>query len=244
MLVAERLTKRYGSVRACDGVSFSVGAGEIVALAGANGAGKSTVLRLVSGIAIPDEGRCVACGFDARERAVEARRSIGSMLEDAPLYRELTVRSHLAFSAAVFGMPRAAARSAVDGALREWDLVPFADARAAVLPKGVRQRVAIACAVVHDPAIVVLDEPANGLDPVQVSRLKALLLALRSRGKAILVSTHALRDAEGLCDRVIVISSGSVAADLSMESFLDASPNRSAEASFLSIVRGASGAKP
>lgn len=241
MLTAERLSKRYGTVTACKDVSFSLGEGEIVALAGINGAGKSTVIRLVAGIMSADAGRIVVCGHDMRDDPTGARREIGSMFEDVPLYRDMTVRSHLDFSVSAYGLRADAAKAAVDRAIRDCDLSDFADTLIDRLPKGGRQRLAIACAIAHDPAILLLDEPANGLDPVQAERFRALLRSLRGRGKSILVSTHALTDMESLCDRVIVIDSGSIAADLPTGEFRNASPSRSVERSFLDLVSKPSG---
>jgi ABC-2 type transport system ATP-binding protein len=234
MLTAERLSKKFGSVIACDAVSFTLDSGEIAALAGVNGAGKSTLIKMLAGVLKPDCGAVAVCGHDMS--AVEARRSVGSMFEDAPLWGEMTVRSHLALSASAYGLSRSDARNAVDRALAECDLSDAPNAPVDRLPKGIRQRLSLALAIAHEPRVLVLDEPTAGLDPVQLSRFRTLMLTLRGRGTSILMSTHVMQEAESLCDRVIVIDSGSLKADLPVESFRDLSRSRSLEDSFISLI--------
>lgn len=244
MLIAERLSKKYGNVTACEAISFSLSAGEIAALAGINGAGKTTLLKLLTGVLACDEGRCVVCGHDMGTSPLEARRVIGSVLEDSPLYRDMTVRSHLAFTASVYRLSRAESKKSVDRALVDCDLSDVANMPVDCLPKGVRQRLALALALVHEPSILVLDEPTSGLDPVQLSRFRSLMLSLRERGTTIVISTHILQEAESLCDRVLVIDSGSLKADLPLESFRNLSPSRTLEDSFLTLIAHTTGATP
>lgn len=244
MLVAERLSKKYGNVTACDAISFSLAAGEIAALAGVNGAGKTSLLKMLTGVLAYDDGRCIACGRDMGTSPLEARRVIGSVLEDAPLYRDMTVRSHLAFAASVYRLSRAESKTSVDHALADCDLSNVANMPVDRLPKGVRQRLALALALVHEPRILVLDEPTSGLDPVQLSRFRSLMLSLRERGTTIIISTHILQEAESLCDRILVIDSGSLKADLPIESFRNLSPSRELEDSFLSLIAHATGETP
>lgn len=234
MLTAERLTKKFGSVVACGAVSFSVSPGEIAVLAGVNGAGKSTLVKMLAGVLSPDEGRVVACGHGMPD--IEARRAVGSVFEDAPLWRDMTVSSHIALSVSAYGLSRTDARHAVERSLDECDLEGVANAPVDRLPKGIRQRLALALAIAHGPRALVLDEPTAGLDPVQLSRFEALMCSLRDKGTAILMSTHVLQEAESLCDRVLVIDSGSLKADLHVDAFRDLSPSRSLGDSFLTLI--------
>lgn len=236
MLKAECLNKKYGPVTACADISFTLAAGEITALAGVNSAGKSTLMKMLSGVLTPDSGRCIAGDYDMRIFPVEARSIIGTLFEDTPLYQDMSVRSHLLFSASVHGLSRASSTSALNLMLDTCDLSRFANERVGTLSKGVRQRLALALAMVHDPDILVLDEPSSGLDPVQLSLFRSLMLSLKNRGKTILVSTHIMQEVESLCDRVIVIDDGMLKADLSLDAFRNASPSRTLEDSFLTLI--------
>jgi ABC-2 type transport system ATP-binding protein len=236
MLKAECLTKKYGPVTACADISFSLAAGEITALAGINGAGKSTLMKMISGVLMPDSGRCFVGDFDMRVFPVESRRIIGTIFEDTPLYQDMSVRSHLSFSASVHGLSRSATTSAVNRMLDTCDLSLVANQQVGTLSKGVRQRLALALAIVHDPGILVLDEPSSGLDPVQISLFRSIMLSLKNQGKTILISTHIMQEVESLCDRILVLDSGTLKADLSLDAFRNASQSHTLEDSFLSLI--------
>ena len=211
MIRCEQLTKCYGSVRAIDGVSFTVEAGEVAALLGPNGAGKSTVMRLLTGYVSPTAGRALVGGIDVAEQPVTARRQIGYLPEQVSLYPELTVRRYLAFVGEVKGLPGRLRRDAVAQVIERCGLGEVVDRHSGKLSKGYRQRVGLAQALLGDPAVLVLDEPTVGLDPVQAVEMRALLRSLA--GRTVLLSTHNLAEASGLCSRIIILSHGRLVAE-------------------------------
>jgi len=207
----EQLTKYFGSVRAVTDVSFGVGEGEVAARLGPNGAGKSTVMRLLTGYVSPTSGRALVGGVDVAEQPVTARRQIGYLPEQVSLYPELTVRRYLAFVGEVKGLPGRLRRDAVAQVIECCGLGEVADRHNGKLSKGYRQRVGLAQALLGDPAVLVLDEPTVGLDPVQAVEMRALLRTLA--GRTVLLSTHNLAEASALCSRVIILSHGGVVAE-------------------------------
>ena len=215
MIRCEQLTKYYGSVRAIADVSFTVAAGEVAALLGPNGAGKSTVMRLLTGYVSPTAGRAFVGGVDVAAQPVPARRQIGYLPEQVSLYPELTVRRYLAFVGEVKGLAGRARRAAVGAVIERCGLGEVADRHSGKLSKGYRQRVGLAQALLGDPAVLVLDEPTVGLDPVQAVDMRALLRALA--GRTVLLSTHNLTEASALCSRIVIRSRGQVVAEDSAE---------------------------
>ena len=211
MIRCEQLTKYYGSVRAIEGVSFTVGEGEVAALLGPNGAGKSTVMRLLTGYVSPTSGRALVSGVDVAAQPVTARRQIGYLPEQVSLYPELTVRRYLAFVGEVKGLAGRPRRDAVAQVIECCGLGEVADRHNGKLSKGYRQRVGLAQALLGDPAVLVLDEPTVGLDPVQAVEMRALLRTLA--GRTVLLSTHNLVEASALCSRIIILSHGCVVAE-------------------------------
>jgi len=207
----EQLTKYYGSVRAVGDVSFGVGTGEVAALLGPNGAGKSTVMRLLTGYVSPTAGRVLVGGVDVAEQPVTARRRIGYLPEQVSLYPELTVRRYLAFVGEVKGLPGRVRRRAMAEVIERCGLGEVADRHNGKLSKGYRQRVGLAQALLGDPAVLVLDEPTVGLDPVQAVEMRALLRTLS--GRTVLLSTHNLVEASALCSRIIILSQGQLVAE-------------------------------
>lgn len=196
-------------------MSFTVGRGEIAALLGPNGSGKTTVMRMLTGFFAPTAGRVVVGGFDVGADPLRARQGIGYLPEQIALYPDLSVRRFLAFVAGVRGLAGAAARRAVEAALERCALTQVAERATGKLSKGFRQRVGLAQAILGDPAVLVLDEPTVGLDPVQTVEFRHLLRGLT--GCTVLLSTHLLPEASLLCSRVIVLREGRVVADDSAE---------------------------
>jgi len=212
MLRADDLHKGFGSLRAVRGVSFDLPPGCVVGMLGPNGAGKTTTIRMITGYWPPDSGRVVVDGIDMRDDTGEARRRIGYLPESAPLYPEMRVADYLGFRAKIFGLARGARRAAVDKAVERCWLGDVRGRRIGVLSKGYRQRVGLAAAILHEPPVMVLDEPTNGLDPTQIGETRKLVREL-ARDRTLLFSSHVLSEVERLSDRVIVIAGGRVRAD-------------------------------
>ncbi len=210
MLRVEGLVKRFGALDAVRGVSLEVDGGEIVGLLGPNGAGKTTTLRCIAGILQPTAGRISLAGHDLASETDAAKRCLAYVPELPSPYELLTVTEHLRFVAAAFGAEPEPAY--LEELLRRLDLWEKRHALAATLSKGMRQKLACACAFIHRPRIYLFDEPLIGIDPKGARELKDLLLERRAGGDAVLVSTHMLDTAERLCDRVIIMHRGEVLA--------------------------------
>ena len=206
------LRKSYGSTRAVDGVSFSVNRGEIRGFLGPNGAGKSTTIRSITGYQCPDAGDIKICGLDVRQQGIEARERIGYLPESLPLYWEMRVDEYLEFMARSRGLSGAKAHRRVSEVIDDLNLGRMRKRATGSLSKGYRQRVGLAQAIVHDPDVLILDEPTNGLDPEQIIEIRELLLRL-SKTKAILFSTHILQEISAICTRVMIIRDGKLIAD-------------------------------
>jgi len=212
MIRVERLSKRYGTARAVDRISFEVGRGEIVGLLGPNGAGKTTTMRMLTTFLPPTSGRAALAGHDVLDEPLAVRRSVGYLPENVPLYPEMRVREYLVFRAKLKDVPRARRRSAVDEVLARCALTDVETKVLGHLSKGYRQRVGLAEAMVHDPDILILDEPTAGLDPIQILQVRGLIRELGDR-HTILLSTHIMSEVEAVCSRVIVIAQGHIAED-------------------------------
>jgi ABC-2 type transport system ATP-binding protein len=211
-LVAERLTRLFDDRVAVRDVTLSVNAGEIVALLGPNGAGKTTTMRMLAGLILPTAGRISINQIELSEAASSTARGAVGLLTEAPgLWERLTVRLNLLTYARLQGI--AAPESRVDATLRLVDLLDRAEDLAGKLSKGLKQRVAIARALLHEPPVLLLDEPTSGLDPSSARDMRDLIVALRSEGRAILVSTHNLAEAEELADRIAVLKTELLAFD-------------------------------
>jgi ABC-2 type transport system ATP-binding protein len=211
MLKADGLTKRYGAVTAVDGITFEVPAGRIVGLVGNNGAGKTTTLKMLCGVLEPSAGSATVDGRATLH--AEARRSLGFLPEDSPLYDDQTPLQYLAFFARLYGLRRTGATGRARALLRDLRLdEPYWTRPIGQLSKGSQRKVAIARALLHDPAVLILDEPASGLDPATRRELDQVLADLRQKGKAILLSAHNLKQVEELCDDIVLLHAGKVAA--------------------------------
>ena len=212
MIRVERLSKRYGTVKAVDSVSFEVGRGEIVGLLGPNGAGKTTTMRMLTTFLAPTSGKADLAGHDTLDEPLEVRKRVGYMPESVPLYTEMRVREYLNFRAKLKDVPRSKRRASVDEVVSRCALGEVEDRVLGHLSKGFRQRVGLAEAMVHDPDILILDEPTAGLDPIQIREVRALIRDL-GRRHTILLSTHIMSEVEAVCGRVIIIARGRIAAD-------------------------------
>ncbi len=203
------VTRRFGAFTAVDDVSFEVRRGEIFGLLGANGAGKTTTFRMLCGLLPPSGGTLEVAGFDLRKAAATARRRIGYMSQRFSLYGDLTVRQNLNFFSSVYLLAGARQRARIAWAEQEFALEPLLDAKAGELPLGFKQRLALACALMHEPAILFLDEPTSGVDPLARREFWRRINALAERQVTVLVTTHFLEEAE-YCDRLLVMAQGRV----------------------------------
>ena len=211
MIQVENLTKRYAGFTAVRDVSFQVSKGEIVGFLGPNGAGKSTTMRMLTGYLPPTSGSARIAGFDIFEQSAEARRHIGYLPESTPLYHDMRVSEYLRYRAALKGVENAKLRERVGDVLEMCNLQEKERALIGTLSKGQRQRVGLADALVHDPDLLILDEPTIGLDPNQIRQVRELIKNLANR-RTVLISTHILPEVEIMCSRVIVIHKGRIRA--------------------------------
>ena len=211
-ILVSQLTKQYGSQKAIDSLSFTLRPGEIVGFLGPNGAGKSTTMKLLTGYLTPTEGRAVVNGHDLADDAMAARRAIGYLPEHNPLYLDMYVREFLLFVGKLYGMKGKPLQARLEEMVQLCGLTVEQHKKIGQLSKGYRQRVGLAQALLHDPAVLILDEPTTGLDPNQLTEIRALI---RTAGadKTVLFSTHIMQEVEALCDRVIIISKGKIVAD-------------------------------
>jgi ABC-2 type transport system ATP-binding protein len=213
------VTKRFGAITAVDAMTFAVGRGDVLGFLGPNGAGKTTTMRLITGFLPPDAGRVHVCGGDVVALPVEAKRRIGYLPEGAPLYADMTPAGLLDFIARVRGLHGAARRRRIDDAVHRLHLGGVLAQPIGTLSKGFKRRVGLAQAILHDPEVLILDEPTDGLDPNQKHDVRALLREM-ARDKAIIISTHILEEVEALCTRALVVARGRLVADTSPEALL------------------------
>ncbi len=212
MIEARQLTKRFDICTAVDGVSFAVEKGEILGFMGPNGAGKSTTMRMITGYLPPSSGTAVIGGRDIVQDGLSARKMIGYLPENAPVYREMTVRGFLDFIADVRGFSRSTRREAVSGAVEKCFLTEVVNQSIGTLSKGFKQRVCFAQSILHDPPYLILDEPTDGLDPNQKHEVRQMIRTM-SAEKAVILSTHILDEMDAVCTRVIIIDDGVLVAD-------------------------------
>ncbi|HEY3637774.1 MAG TPA: ABC transporter ATP-binding protein [Rhizomicrobium sp.] len=212
MIEIEGLTKSFGPFAAVSGINLKVERGEVLGFLGPNGAGKSTTMKMVTGYLAPSSGRVRVCGFDIEHECLGAQRKIGYLPEGVPAYGDMTPRQFLAFIAAVRGYSGAEAKRRIDEAVGKTDLDPVLDQSIDTLSKGFKRRVGLAQAVLHDPPVLIMDEPTDGLDPNQKHSVRQLLRAMAPT-KAIIVSTHLLEEVEAICTRAVIIDRGRIVAD-------------------------------
>jgi len=210
MIRINNISKLYGEQRALDHVSFSIQKGEIVGLLGPNGAGKSTLMKILTCYLPPSEGTATVCGHSIFDDPMEVRRSIGYLSERNALYGDMYVREFLRFMAGIHKLPNA--RERVEEMIKLTGLTPESDKRISALSKGYKQRVGLAQALIHDPQILILDEPTTGLDPNQLEEIRSLIRNVGST-KAVLLSTHIMQEVEAMCTRAIIINHGQIVDD-------------------------------
>jgi ABC-2 type transport system ATP-binding protein len=222
VIEARGLSKRYGELVAVDGVSFAIAPGEVVGFLGPNGAGKTTTMRILTGFLPATDGTAAIAGHDIFEDPIAARRAVGYLPETPPLYPEMSVEGYLDYVARIKDVPRRERAAAVDRALARCGLADVRRRVIAALSKGYRQRVGLAQAIVHDPPVLILDEPTVGLDPIQIREIRSLIAELASerkgdRARTVILSTHILPEVEAICRRVLIIHRGRIVVDRPLE---------------------------
>jgi len=212
MITVEHLTRTYDSVKAVDDVSFTIGPGEVVGLLGHNGAGKTTIMKMITGYLEPSDGRVRIDGLDMEtdRRAIQSR--IGYLPENCPIYPEMTVAGYLQYIAALHGVEGDRMGELLVATLARTGLMDRATQLIGTLSRGYRQRVGVAQAILHQPKIIILDEPTNGLDPTQIQHMRSLIRELSTQA-TLIISTHILQEVQAVCDRVIIIQHGKKALD-------------------------------
>ena len=206
MLEVKNLKKNFGDFQAVKGVSFGVAEGEVLGFLGPNGAGKSTTMRMITGFLPPTEGTAVICGHDITSDPFAAKAALGYLPESAPSYKQMTVRDYLKFIAEVRGL--ADVKKAVADVIVKAKLEGVAAQTIETLSKGYRQRTAFAAAIIHDPKVLIMDEPTDGLDPNQKFTVREMIKDMAAQGKAIIISTHILEEVDAVCSKVVVIADG------------------------------------
>jgi len=212
MIAIDGLTKRFGAITAVDDISFTVKRGEVLGFLGPNGAGKSTTMKMVTGFLAPTAGTARVCGYDIQDQPIEAKRKIGYLPEGAPAYPDMTPAAFLEFIARVRNVDTGLRRKRIADAVEKTQLGEVLYQSIDTLSKGFKRRVGLAQALLHDPEVLVLDEPTDGLDPNQKHEVRSLIKAM-SYDKAIIISTHILEEVDAICTRAMIISGGRVVAD-------------------------------
>jgi len=211
-ITVQNITKTFGSQKALNNVSFTINKGEVVGFLGPNGAGKSTMMRILTTFYKADNGKAAVNGFDVLEAEKDVQKSIGYLPEHNPLYLEMYVKEYLVFNADVYKVDK----SRINDIIEQTGLSPEAHKKIGQLSKGYRQRVGLAAALLHDPEVLILDEPTTGLDPNQLIEIRKLIREI-GKEKTILLSTHIMKEVEAVCDRVIIINKGELVADKKLE---------------------------
>lgn len=227
MIDIEHLTKRFASITAVDDISFQVGRGEVLGFLGPNGAGKSTTMKMITGFLVPDAGRVLVGGVDIAEHPVRVKSGLGYLPEGAPLYGDMTPANFLEFVGQVRGLRGAALRRRVSETVDRVNLGQVLGQPIETLSKGFKRRVGIAQAILHDPDVLVLDEPTDGLDPNQKHEVRGLIRQM-AKEKAIILSTHILEEVDAVCSRAIIIADGRLVADGSPDQLEARAPRHNA----------------
>ncbi len=212
MIEIENVTKNFGPIAAVRGINLTVAKGEVLGFLGPNGAGKSTTMKIISGYLAPTSGRVRICGLDVEATPQAAQRALGYLPEGAPAYGDMTPRQFLKFIAEVRGLTGTEAKEKLAAAVEKTDLEPVLDQPIDTLSKGFKRRVGLAQAILHDPPVLVMDEPTDGLDPNQKHSVRKLIREMAAE-KAIIISTHLLEEVEAICTRAVIIDRGEVVAD-------------------------------
>ena len=236
MIVVKNLYKSFGDVQAVKGVSFEARDGEITGLLGPNGAGKTTTLRMLYSLLPPDQGEIRIDGLDPTRDAMEIKRTLGVVPDSRGLYSRLTARENISYYGELHGMNKNAIRDRIENLTRTLDMGEFIDRRTEGFSQGQRVKVAIARAMVHEPQTVLMDEPSNGLDVMSTRALRHYIRSLRDEGHSVVLSTHIMQEVAALCDRIVIIAKGEVAADGTAAELLERAGCDSLEDAFVKLI--------
>jgi sodium transport system ATP-binding protein len=236
MIVVKNLRKSFGQVKAVNGVSFEARDGQITGLLGPNGAGKTTTLRMLYSLLPPDEGEIRIDGLDPTRDAMEIKRTLGVVPDSRGLYARLTARENIRYYGELHGMKRRDIAHRIDELIETLDMSDFIDRRTEGFSQGQRVKVAIARAMIHEPQTVLMDEPSNGLDVMSTRALRDYVRSLRSNGHSVVLSTHIMQEVAALCDHIVIIAKGEVAADGTAEELLQRSGCESLEDAFVKLI--------
>jgi sodium transport system ATP-binding protein len=236
MITVTNLHKSFGEVKAVRGVSFEARDGEITGLLGPNGAGKTTTLRMLYSLLPPDEGEIRIDGLDPTQDAMEIKRTLGVVPDGRGLYTRLTARENIRYYGDLHGLKKAELEKRINELTQKLDMGDFIDRRTEGFSQGQRVKVAIARAMIHKPQTVLMDEPSNGLDVMSTRALREYILSLKSGGHSVVLSTHIMQEVAALCDRIVIIAKGEVAADGSAEELLARSGCSTLEDAFVELI--------
>jgi sodium transport system ATP-binding protein len=236
MIKVSNLHKSFGKVKAVQGVSFEARDGEITGLLGPNGAGKTTTLRMLYSLLPPDQGEIRIDGLDPTRDAMAIKRTLGVIPDSRGLYTRLTARENIRYYGQLHGMPEKKIRQRIDQLVETLDMQEFIDRRTEGFSQGQRVKVAIARAMVHEPQTVLMDEPSNGLDVMSTRALRDYIRSLRANGQSVVLSTHIMQEVAALCDRIVIIAQGRVAADGTAEELMQRSGRSTIEDAFVALI--------
>ena len=244
MIQVEKLVKRFGTVRAVDGATFTAQQGEILGLLGPNGAGKTTTLRMLATVLRPSSGRASVAGFDVERQMSEVREHLGVLPEYWGLYGRLTPREHLRYFGRLHRLRGLELEARIEALLADLEMGEYADRRCEPFSKGMKQKVALGRALIHNPQHLLLDEPTAGLDVMSARNVRQLIARFRAEGRCVILSTHLLSEAERLCDRLVIIRGGRIAGQGTPEALMRQTGQASLEETFVALVGVGSEAEP
>ncbi len=236
VLSVKNLTKKFNGFTAIDEISFEAGEGEILGLLGPNGAGKTTAIRTIATLNAPSGGGAEVCGFDARKNPEEIRKNIGALTADIGVYERFTGRENLRYFGELYGIYNEKLENRIKDLTELLDMNDFIDRRAGKYSTGMKQKLAIARAVIHDPKIIMFDEPTAGLDVLAAQTVLNFMRQARKNGKCVIFSTHRMNEAEKLCDRAVIIHHGKLIANDSISALKEKTQTPDLEEAFLKLI--------